>query len=301
MKDINYILKVIKFRTFRFLRRVFNTILYIVYPHNKILIVNCAFMQIGKHVVRFNLGDDINYNIFEYLSNGKLILNSREFYHPRTQNVVGIGSVIDWITNTESIIFGSGVMNPNSDLSAPPKKVLAVRGKLSREYLLQKGIECPAIYGDPAWLLPKIYAPKKSNEHKTAIGIIPHFVDKNNPIIYEFLKLNKNVRLIDIQNYKSWHDFVDQICSCRCIISSSLHGLIISDAYMIPNLWIKLSDNISGGGFKFHDYFSSLDRDSTCYNINNIEDLENVIHNGIFYHSKGVDTTALINIFKQNI
>ena len=301
MAIINHIIKVIRFRIYRFLRRVFNTILYIIYPHEKILIVNCAFMQIGKHIVKFNLGDDINYYIFEYLTNGKLILNSREFYHPKIQNVVGIGSVIDWISNTESIIFGSGVMNPNSNLSAKPQKVLAVRGKLSRDYLINKGIECPAIYGDPAWLLPKIYTPNNKDSDKTAIGIIPHFVDKNNPIIKKLSIINKNIKLIDIQNYKSWQDFVDQICSCYCILSSSLHGLIISDAYMIPNLWIKLSDNISGGGFKFHDYFSSLDRDAICYNINNVDDLENVINNGEFYHSKGVDTTELINMFKQNI
>ena len=46
----------------------------------------------------------------------------------------------------------------------------------------------------------------------------------------------------------------------RIILSSSLHGLILSDAYGIPNLWISVSNNIIGGDFKFLDYFSGVER-----------------------------------------
>lgn len=36
-----------------------------------------------------------------------------------------------------------------------------------------------------------------------------------------------------------------------------MHGLILSDAYNIPNQRIILSDNIIGGNFKFRDYYST--------------------------------------------
>ena len=41
------------------------------------------------------------------------------------------------------------------------------------------------------------------------------------------------------------------------IFSTSLHGLIISHAYGIPAIWIK-AGNIGTDGFKFKDYFSSV-------------------------------------------
>ena len=53
---------------------------------------------------------------------------------------------------------------------------------------------------------------------------------------------------------------IDQICSCERILSSSLHGIITSDAYGVPNCWIELTGKISGGHFKYYDYASSVDR-----------------------------------------
>tara|TARA_B110000503_G_C7044705_1_gene369736 strand:- start:373 stop:894 length:522 start_codon:yes stop_codon:yes gene_type:complete len=129
---------------------------------------------------------------------------------------------------------------------------MAVRGPKTRAKLLEQGVDCPEIYGDPALLMPRYYQPKKGKRYPC--GVLAHYVDKN----HEWLdSLPHEVLIIDVQS-SSPLDVIDAVCSCDCILSTSLHGLIISDAYRIPSLWIRLSNKIIGRDFKFNDYFNSL-------------------------------------------
>lgn len=58
--------------------------------------------------------------------------------------------------------------------------VRAVRGPLTREFLLKKGIACPEIYGDPTLLFP-LYFPefKKAAKSSRDYSIVPHFSDEH--------------------------------------------------------------------------------------------------------------------------
>ena len=47
---------------------------------------------------------------------------------------------------------------------------------------------------------------------------------------------------------------------CEAIVSSSLHGLVIAESFGIRSTWMKLSENLAGGEFKFHDYFLGTGR-----------------------------------------
>ena len=84
--------------------------------------------------------------------------------------------------------------------------------------------------------------------------IIPHYIDQNNKILKK-LKIN-NSKILDIKNIKN---FMYQLSKCKRVISSSLHGLILADSLVIPNIRIILSNKIYGGNFKFNDYYSSYD------------------------------------------
>lgn len=162
--------------------------------------------------------------------------------------------------NTE--VWGAGIISENSLLKEKPSKVYAVRGPLTRQRLIKEGIDCPEIYGDPALLIPYYYRPKVTKKYQ--YGFVSHVSNidelKEMQIDGVYLYNYPSILVIDLNNYRHWHDIIDQICSCQAILSSSLHGLIIAEAYHIPNVWIEFGNPLIGGHFKFHDFFSPFIR-----------------------------------------
>lgn len=280
-----------------FLTKLTNTILFLfTNKENKILINSWISFSFRKIRVN-NWGDDINYWLLRELT-GKQIFNISDMFSnwlpKNVDNIMPIGSIIEYLGNEDSVIWGSGAQNGPEKLEVTPKRVLAVRGPRTRELLLSKGIQCPEIYGDPSLLLCKIYKP--SLEKKYRIGIIPHYVDSSNPIIKDFAKGRNDVIIINMNNYKRWQDIPDAINQCELIISSSLHGLIISDSYNIPNVWVSFSDKIKGGKFKYLDYFDSVGRKSrNPISIDNKEGFILALEEVSKWTPIRIDLTPLIN------
>lgn len=244
----------------RRLIKLLNIIYRLLIPNNKQLVINASLFQYGPYIKHFNLGDDLNVYLMELLTRKKVVTYYNCFRKKR-ENYLCIGSTLEFLSDEHSIVWGSGAICGTTPLKIHPKKVLAVRGPLTRDYLLSQGIKCPEIYGDPALLLPLVYSPKVHKKYR--IGIIPHFVDINNQYLKEFIANNNNVKLIKIQSYRNWKTFINEVNECEFVMSSSLHGLIISDAYSIPNIWIKFSDDVIGDGFKFRDYYASVNKNIT--------------------------------------
>ena len=202
-----------------------------------------------------NFGDILNPLFINQLSGKDVIWVNPELY--RYTNYIVIGSILDK-ANQYSIVWGSGFISQESECLEKPSKVCAVRGPLTRQKLLESGIDCPEVYGDPALLLPQIYTPKTQKKYK--LGIIAHYVDMDNAWLK---KINdSDVLLLDIQCADPF-DFIEHVYSCEMVASSSLHGLIVADAYGIPSLWLEFSDKVVGKGFKFIDYFLSVGRSDT--------------------------------------
>ena len=62
-------------------------------------------------------------------------------------------------------------------------------------------------------------------------------------------------------SYDGIEAFLDEVSECEHIISTSLHGLIVAQAYGIPVGWAVMSTSetqIPGGNTKFEDYFASV-------------------------------------------
>lgn len=206
---------------------------------------------------------------------------------------LGCGSILRWATSKD-IVWGSGYMRLSDECIGKPKKIYAVRGKLTRQLLLKQNIKCPEIYGDPALLYPRFYYPKIEKKYK--LGIIPHYIDirNKNRNVDRLKQLNdKNTLFIDIMS--GYENVIKQVLSCEKIVSSALHGVIIADAYDIPVMWIKFSDDVLGKGFKFRDYFSSVNRkDKEAFVITDKTNIEDI--HKIFYDYKiQIDLNKLYN------
>lgn len=193
------------------------------------------------------------------------------------EHYLTVGSVLRMADNN-STVWGSGFINEtdglgilswrktNSECLAQPKKILAVRGHKTKAKLESMGVECPSVFGDPALLFPRFYQPEFKKTYK--IGIIPHYVDKDSPVIKRLAKMD-GVKIIDVlmsrfeqftPGSQKYLRFIDDIASCEKIVSGSLHGLITSDAYGVPATWAEIDNHKIVDNFKYFDYFSSVNR-----------------------------------------
>lgn len=164
----------------------------------------------------------------------------------------GAGSFLNPTTTGRKnvTVWGSGVISKNTKLKSVGK-ILAVRGPLTREAFLRNRVPCPAVYGDPALCLPLVF-PKPSVAQRFLVGIVPHFVDE----IDVSQATLAGVKIISVR--LGVEEFVRSLCECKAIVSSSLHGFIIAQAYGIPAVPVKLSNRLSGDGTKFRDYQLSV-------------------------------------------
>ncbi|SNS64495.1 pyruvyltransferase [Belliella buryatensis] len=210
------------------------------------------WVSYDKH--KNNFGDILTPHIIAHLSDKKVKRIPSLFYR-FTNHFFMIGSILQKSTS-KTIIWGSGFISAKVKCKEEPLEICAVRGPLTKSKLEAAGIECPNVFGDPALLMPEIYKPKVKKKYR--IGIIPHYVDKGNPWLSNF-KESHEVTVIDVQQANPLN-VIDEMLACDRIISSSLHGVIVADAYNIPSLWIEFSDQVVGEGFKFLDYFMSVKR-----------------------------------------
>ncbi len=195
-----------------------------------------------------------------------------------------VGSLIQMLPDQYGgNIIGSGLIREKS-LRLPNARIWSVRGELTKRAM---GLPPSTPTGDLGLLADRLLPRSSRKTH--AIGLIPHYADKNHDWVRRFTEGNPNkVLCIDVE--RPARDVIEDIARCEVVASSSLHGLIVADSLQIPNVWLAISsDAVIGGDFKFHDYFSSLDvtQDSvSCLHINSPLDIQQQVS------LKNIDTIA---------
>lgn len=194
-----------------------------------------------------NFGDALTPYLIEKMS-GKAAVYTR----PSRDVIVymATGSMLDDdITNT--IVWGCGIAWAH-DIIREPKEFRAVRGPISRRRVIECGLKCPDVVGDPALLMPSLYNPQRTQEYK--IGVIPHYIDL--PKAVKHYGNQSDTLVINILD--PIEKVIDQVVNCDKILSSSLHGLVVAQAYQKPNRWVQFSDDVIGDGTKFYDFMLSV-------------------------------------------
>ncbi len=213
---------------------------------------------------RENIGDSIVPWLTEKMS-GKAFpySNPREASGP---HLFSIGSILQY-ADRDSVIWGSGLISSKSRPHSMPARILAVRGPLTRDRLVELGATNTGFYGDPAILVPKFISVQRQPE-RFKIGLIPHYVDKQ--YIEECAIWKSSSRLICDVETADIQKFINEVTSCDVVVSSSLHGIILSEAFGVPAIWAVLDDRVIGNGFKFYDYYLSTERNVQPVNFRSL-------------------------------
>jgi len=206
-----------------------------------------------------NFGDELSPEVVAFLTGRRVERTGRwrcdltgigsilnRYVEPKGRAVSAIRSALGYPV----MVWGSGLI---SDRPAKRNslKILAVRGQFTRDAL---GAPQETPLGDPGLLVAKMM---KVGRSRKGIGIVPHYTDKNHEMVRALSSLS-GVRVIDVE--RGGHEVCAEIAACSVVFSSSLHGLIVADAFGIPNQRLKFGGNLKGGDFKFMDYASALGR-----------------------------------------
>lgn len=228
----------------------------------------------------YNAGDLMNVDIVEKLSGCKVVRTKTY-----AAEMSAIGGALFGLQYSEDIkqklcqhilhlfydkkpiiIWGSGFWHDNnkSKLFRNNLDVRALRGAKSQQKLYDlTGTFYDVPLADGGLLIDQLFDVQVKKEYR--MGLILHMYHQDNDIIKKICDRN-DINIINIKQPPA--NVGIEIAKCETIISSSLHGLVFSDALHVPNLHISIGKGLPEGNFKFEDYYSSYGLKDNIIDIN---------------------------------
>lgn len=191
-----------------------------------------------------NFGDELNWFILKQLG------VPTEWAAPADAELVIVGSILEHLPQRwAGTVCGAGQLHEDTRVDLSHARVLALRGKLTAERVTGLPTHTKVVLGDPGLLVPR-WVPQPAAKYE--LGIVPHWSDKTLHQRYPYGHL--------IDPTQPPEQVVAEIARCKRIISSSLHGIVVADAYGIPRQAELFPQAVhEGGDFKFRDYASAFD------------------------------------------
>ncbi|MEQ6203948.1 polysaccharide pyruvyl transferase family protein [Sulfitobacter sp. HNIBRBA2951] len=201
-----------------------------------------------------NFGDAINPLIVGHLA-GRVV----EHCGPRKADLFAIGSMMQVVKRTQKeartsgerlAVWGTGLLNPvfGHDF-LDNVEVALLRGPITAALLKLQHKR----FGDPGLLINEVLPFDGTRTDR--IGIVPHYTLMEDAALLAFVASDPSYLLIDPRGDAA--EVCLQIASCAHVFASSLHGLIMADAYGVPNTWIEPQGQ---SWLKYHDYAASVGR-----------------------------------------
>lgn len=203
-----------------------------------------------------NFGDELSQLILSHFAQVDV-----ERSNPATAEIVSTGSVLDVLPPKWSgIVAGSGQLHSRTRSDLTNARVFGLRGEFTAKFTkLSDNDRTNLVIGDPGLLASELVTVERFRHE---LGVVPHWSD--NDLYHRELAQSRRYHYAEPILINPMNDpatVIAQIGSCKKIVASSLHGIIVADSFGIPRRteqFAKMSSPYEGGAFKFADYASSI-------------------------------------------
>ena len=146
-------------------------------------------------------------------------------------------------------IWGSGLLHPVPADFLDNVRIALLRGPITAALL---GVAADR-FGDPGLLVPEVLGLSPASRDR--IALVPHHSQMEDPGLRALAEREPALDLIDVRGDPA--EICTRIGTARHVIAASLHGLIVADAYGVPNTWLAPGDQ---SRLKYHDYAAGVGR-----------------------------------------
>lgn len=201
---------------------------------------------------RVNFGDHLSRVVVSRVLAARGLTLDDEVARP--SRLLAIGSILHFAQDGD-VVWGSGINGkvPADSFTARALDVRAVRGPLTAEFLRRRGHPVPDVFGDPGLLVARLFADRFAPAPELSHVVVPNLHDL--PLVADDPRL--------VSPLDGWNRVVAQILRARLVLASSLHGLIVAEAFGIPARYVRLSETESL--FKYRDYYAGTGREDFDY------------------------------------
>ncbi|WP_206447325.1 polysaccharide pyruvyl transferase family protein [Agrococcus sp. KRD186] len=162
--------------------------------------------------------------------------------------LLSVGSVLHFAADGD-VVWGAGINGKIANaISSTSLDIRSVRGPLTRAVLAEAGIDCPAVFGDPALLLPRLM-PELTRRRPTTrpLSVIPNLNDLPSMLGEPWL----------VQPTEPFAHVIHAIAESEVVVSSSLHGIVLAEAMGVP---VRPMRSGAEHRFKYDDYAEGTGR-----------------------------------------
>ncbi|NYD68530.1 polysaccharide pyruvyl transferase family protein [Agromyces atrinae] len=165
-----------------------------------------------------------------------------------------VGSIMRLAEPGDSV-WGTGVNGKSlgADVAFGPGEldVRAVRGPLTQQFLERRGVAAPSVFGDPGLLVADLFDRDEIRERRgiADVTIVPN--------LHDFAHTRRSHREA-LDPRSPLVECIERIASSRLVVGSSLHGIVVAEAFGIPARLVQPGTEPS---FKYDDYYRGTGRD----------------------------------------